>query len=380
MRRWIRFIPILLLLFAVGATNLLRYDTPSYTVFTDLPKDDAREACIRMDKMAREYRARTRDFAGNTGGPMPFYLYKHREDFLATGAPKNGAGYFNGRELVAMAPRLDERAWHVIQHEGFHQFVYTVIRGDIPIWVNEGMAEYFGEAIYTGDGFVSGVIPQWRLERVRKAIAADKFKPLTEMMSLSHQQWNAELAVVNYDQGWAMVQFLAHGDNQKYQKPFGAFMSDVGAGKQWQKAWDDRFGGTDGFEKAWREYWTKLPENPTIDLYAQANVATWTSYLARAFSQQQKFESFEALRDAGKKGELRFNSEDWLPASLLATALEDSEALIKHNYSYALASRTGERTPQLICTMPDGRQVIGRFNIIGGHPSQVRADVSGKKQ
>ena len=40
--------------------------------------------------------------------------------------------------------------WHTVQHEGFHQFAHAVIGGDIPTWLNEGLAEYFGEALFTG--------------------------------------------------------------------------------------------------------------------------------------------------------------------------------------------------------------------------------------
>ena len=35
---------------------------------------------------------------------------------------------------------VGSRTWHVVQHEGFHQFVFAVIRGEIPTWVNEGLA------------------------------------------------------------------------------------------------------------------------------------------------------------------------------------------------------------------------------------------------
>ena len=34
----------------------------------------------------------------------------------------------------------------------------VLIGGNIPIWVNEGMAEYFGEGLFTGDGFVKNNI------------------------------------------------------------------------------------------------------------------------------------------------------------------------------------------------------------------------------
>jgi hypothetical protein len=53
---------------------------------------------------------------------------------------------FAGDRLMAYVPAgASALGWHVVQHEGFHQFVAQVIRGDMPIWANEGLAEYFGE-------------------------------------------------------------------------------------------------------------------------------------------------------------------------------------------------------------------------------------------
>jgi len=199
-------------------------------------------------------------------------------------------------------------------------------------------------------------------------------------MNLSHADWNEQLAIENYDQGWAMVQFLAHAENHKYQEPFSGFMADVSAGKPWQAAWDARFHGTEGFEKAWRDYWTNLPDNPTIELYAQANLATWTSLFARAWSQQQKFDSFEAFRTAAANGELKSHPDDWLPPSLLTIAMQDTDVLAKHGYSYVIFTKAGERTPQLVCTMPDGSQVIGRFMTRNGRVVWVKTDVVRKKK
>ncbi|MBV8782403.1 MAG: hypothetical protein JO353_13490, partial [Phycisphaerae bacterium] len=130
------------------------YETRYYNVFTDLDPERAREACIRMTKMAEEYHARTAGFAGNIAEKLPFYLFKSADEYYAAGGLPKSAGVFNGERLMAMAdPRIGKEIWHVVQHEGFHQFVHAVIGGEIPIWVNEGMAEYFGESIFTGDGF-----------------------------------------------------------------------------------------------------------------------------------------------------------------------------------------------------------------------------------
>jgi len=72
-----------------------------------------------------------------------------------------------------------------VQHEGFQQFIHAAGGGHIPIWINEGLAEYFGEALFTGDGYVVGLIPPQRLARGKQRIQQGQFKSLRKMMLMS---------------------------------------------------------------------------------------------------------------------------------------------------------------------------------------------------
>jgi hypothetical protein len=198
-------------------------------------------------------------------------------------------------------------------------------------------------------------------------------------MNLSQDQWNAEMSLVNYDQAWSMVHFLAHGENGKYQKAFGAFVGDLGKGLTWQVAWDNTFGGTEGFEKQWRAYWLNLPENPTIDLYTKANVSIFISFIARANSQGQTFANFDAFKDAASKQQLKCSPQDTLPDTLLKDALEQLQTFTKLKYTYTLAVRPGEKIPQLLCTSPSGAKIIGRFVTQRGKPPSVTTELIGKK-
>src|SRR5262249_24093662 len=108
------------------AGELQTYETKYYVIHTDLNADEEREAEVRMTKMAEEYYHRTQDFAGAITQRMPFFLYKHADDYYATGAPRGTAGYFNGKELVAVAEDMGPRTWNTVQHEGFHQFAHLV--------------------------------------------------------------------------------------------------------------------------------------------------------------------------------------------------------------------------------------------------------------
>src|SRR5215203_1869603 len=46
---------------SVSAQELQRYETQYYILHTDVPSEQAREASLRMSRMAEEYHKRTRD-------------------------------------------------------------------------------------------------------------------------------------------------------------------------------------------------------------------------------------------------------------------------------------------------------------------------------
>jgi hypothetical protein len=358
-----------------GKRTLPSYQGRYYIIYTDLPEKVVREADLRMTAMAEEYRIRTREFSGEIRQKLPFYLFGNEQDYIDFGGIPGSAGIFDPADNVLMATTPGEKpnadSWHVIQHEGFHQFAAAVIGGDLPIWVNEGLAEYFGEGIFTGDGFVTGVIPDWRLKRIQKTLRDAKFRPIHEMMQLSHRDWNDKLAIENYDQAWAMVHFLAQAEDGKYQPALVDFMQDVAKSVAWQTAWDKHFGSAEGFEEKWREYWLNLPANPTADAYARATVQTLTGALARAQIQKQQFNSVEELEQAMIDGKLKVDARDWLPTSVYDVALENLIQLRKMGAKVSLASGQG-RPPTVVCQLPTGTRWVGSFSVKANRVAQVK--------
>jgi hypothetical protein len=348
--------------------ELKTYDTPYYVIHTDLDIEQVREVALRVTHMAEEYHERTKDFAGTINKRLPFFLFKNREDYLAAGALPGSAGVFMGSKLMAVAgEQLTPRTWHVIQHEGFHQFVSAVIRGDIPVWLNEGLAEYFGESIYTGDGFISGVVPPARCQRIKLFLTDGDFQPIEKIMTMTHKEWNGALEMTNYDQAWSMVQFLAHGEDGKYQAALSGFINAMSHGTDWEKAWRTNFGSAAGFEEKWKDYWNKLPVDSTEALYTRAAVAIFTSYLARATSQKQTFASFDALVAGAKDGKVKWAPEDAIPASLLDDALKYLPAEEKPE----LVPAAKGKYAQIVLNRKDLTQIVGTFTVVGNRVGKV---------
>lgn len=375
------------------------YPTQYYAVHTDLPPDAAREAGLRMTRMAEEYHNRTKGVGtGVIKDRLPFYLFAKAADYHAAGGPGGSIGVFYhgpaGSWLMATndvpGGRADE-LWHTVQHEGFHQFAHHVLGGGddvLPVWLNEGLADYFGEAVWTGDGFVLGGVPRGRLATLRKELKAATvgpagtgwggsahFRPFADVLVMTRGQWRAGTAY-EYDQAWSIAHFLVHADGGKYQPAFASFIADVSKKQPWPDAWQRRLGPADPIGARWREWWLAQADDPTADLYAQATTATLTSFLARAAAKRQTFADFPTFADDARAGKLQPDADDWLPPALLAAAVKavDAGGAAGGGVRWALQTDAA-KAMHVAATTPSGARLLGNYRIDGRRVGRVWVDV-----
>jgi hypothetical protein len=341
---------------------------PHYLLYTDLGDDDLRAVVVRINHLVAEYESRTREFSeARNDKQLPFFLFSNKEDYYAAGGTRGSSGVFEGDRMMAcIGPKADSRAWTTIQHEAFHQYAAMKL-GRLPIWVNEGLAEYFGQGIFTGDGFVCGVFPPWRLQRIRAHVAANEFLPLEDLLRYTHDQWNQQLDVTNYDQAWAYIQFLAHGSGAEGQDALKQYIRGVGHGQDSVKAFRASIGEPAEVERRFTQWIADLPDNPTSSLYGQAGVATITSFVARAAARGQVVSSIDELKSLVTKGELLCADDDWIPVQVLEELLPLSGQL--GSWSITPASR---KTPLAVVLRQHGGTVLrGMFTLDRGRVAKV---------
>ncbi len=341
---------------------------PRYLIYTDLGDDDLRAVAVRLDRLATEYDRRTREFSqARSDKKMPIFLFSKQEDYYAAGGMKGSAGVFEGNRLMAcLGGKADGRAWGTIQHEAFHQYAELKLE-HLPVWVNEGLAEYFSHGIFTGDGFVSGVIPQWRLERVRAHIAASELLPLEDMLKYTYEHWNQRLDVTNYDQAWAYIQFLAHGSGVAGQRALEQYIRDVGRGQDSVRAFRASLGDPAEVQRRFTQWVADLPDNPTLGLYGEAAVATVTSFVARAAAQKQVIRSLDELTSLVDQRALLCADEDWIPVQILRELLPLAGQL----GTWSMTPGSRKEPPAVVLRMRDGTVVRGMFTFNRGRVSKV---------
>jgi len=257
-------------------------ESHAYTVYSDLPAAELEGTLYRLDRMAREYEKRTASLSGRRDDRrLPLYLFSREQDYLRAGGIAGSAGFYDGERLLALiGQRADACAWNVIQHEAFHQYLITRLGEDIPIWLNEGLAEYFGEGVYTGDGFVVGVVQPFRVKRLQEMLRQGD-RGLTEVIKISHDQWNEHVDQGNYDIAWSLVHFLAHAEGGAHQGALVEFIKKSSRGGNALAMFEKTVGPVAQVERQWRSYWLEYSDAQIRRIHGEAAVQTLGSFPAR---------------------------------------------------------------------------------------------------
>jgi len=365
---------------------LRKFTARDIVIYTDLPNVDAREALLRVTAMTEMFSRRIEGFPGEISRDQLFYFYRNLQDYRASLNPSPAAGscgVYTGGELRAAIDisKFSRRSvWHVVQHEGWHGFAHKVITPkarQLPIWLDEALAEYFGEAVWTGDDFVAGVIDPQRLRRVQKRIRKRQFRPWKAMITLPREKWGEKLNVVNHDQVWSMAQFFLHSDGGKYRKDFAAYCRDIAGGMEPLPAFQKRFRqDPELLQKAYEQWWLGLGENPTAGGYDEITIRTLMSFLSRAYLAGARFKSAKEFFDAGQAGkcnvDIKKNPSRWLPDHLLKKALAEAK---KYKRWELKADKQGR--PVLRLHRPDGTTLTATFS--AGKTSSPKITVTAGK-
>lgn len=215
--------------------GLYDFESTHYRITTDVDKELANDIAAHMDAVFDEYNLRFGNagfkpnplVAAKPGGHMPLYVLRKRSDYeeFLTGFDvnaKNTAGVsFRTEKGSGLATWVEGQQrltmYSVLQHEGFHQFADAAIMNGLPPWVNEGIADYFGEGIVVNGKLKLGLLDRERLRRVRRAVREGEVIGFGELMKMDNAEWTKRVAAgdksaaLMYDQAWSVVYFLIHG-------------------------------------------------------------------------------------------------------------------------------------------------------------------------
>lgn len=339
--RLLAIVPLLLLALLPAA---VRADVPTlrivrtdhYRIHTDLDVDLANDLAKRMDAMYGEYQRRLADFAvNNERPPLEVYLFAEQEDYLRFTGEKlknTGGVYMPGRNLLAafLEGQGRDGLRRTIQHEAFHQFAFNAISQDVPVWLNEGLAQLFEEGIWTGEKFWLGQAPPRRIRQLQADLKAGRIVDFETFLRMSPEQWGNNLngdhdaGATQYNQSWAMTYFLVNATGKDGQPKYRARLINMlrllNQGEHGDAAFRQAFSDNlKGFQARFLEFANALEPTDEATLMERASVLG--DLLGELTKRNKRFKSVDEFKRAAvagryrmhyTKGELTWQSDpDW---------------------------------------------------------------------
>ena len=192
---------------------------------------------------------------------FPITVFANNQEYHENGGPAGAGGHFDPqfKQLFLFRYPQEQDTLIVLYHEGFHQFLDSVVDVHPPQWFNEGMADFFGPSEYVRRP-TEGMMPQpnpWRLQTVQAMIQRGRVIPFEQLMRMSQQEmYDPQIAGLCYAQAWSMVYFFFQADDGAHRHYLKDYFKAIKKGKDRNQAYDRVFGSTNmaELEGRWRTF------------------------------------------------------------------------------------------------------------------------------
>jgi hypothetical protein len=212
--------------------NAVTIDTRHFTV-----KSNLEDALLKMytDNLEAYYKSFV-DYWGITlspgekGKPHVFLYRTWYDYFKATGMPPFVLGFFSPVTMelhLFHNPDKPNGSLEVMFHEGNHLLTHLMSPTfRYPIWMNEGMAEFYGTAKLDERGrFVVGGQQDGRIVGMRQERTNGKFRKLTDVLVTEQGDFDA----YDYGYAWSFTHYLM--TSPKYGSAYRAFFANLSENK-----------------------------------------------------------------------------------------------------------------------------------------------------
>ncbi len=237
------------------------YESRNYIVRSDIDRKTCVDASKILERAYAAFQSQYGRIPRDRKERLRVYLFRGESGYQAytskiLGAPKpHTAGLFSPALQQLLIWNLPDRdaMLRTVRHEGLHQYLDSLIGRDVPIWLNEGLAEYNETAELTSSALVRG--GQARndyVETLRKR--SKNLTPWRRFLTLPPGLFYAR-SREHYPQAWLLVHFLHHGES-KYRAVLKQLIDGLRAGQSSRAVQREVFADVDwkALEADLREY------------------------------------------------------------------------------------------------------------------------------
>ena len=273
-RRWTHACQLLLLLIVPPAVSSelpaatrddwVEVRSARFVVCSNAGEPAAARAARHLERLADVIESTSRGLHVDVGHEIRVYVFRNLESFTPYAGPPHDATTTTAGFHV-MAPDIELIAYHRPEWGdamtfASHEFLHAVIArslGPIPIWANEGLAEYYSTFITRGRTADIGEPIGDHLVWLR----AKGLLPLAYLFAItpSSPQYHAgPWRGIIYSESWALVHMLIRNDQAPATR-FSRMLGALGLGMPTEAALRDAYGplAVDSLEKALEAYTTR---------------------------------------------------------------------------------------------------------------------------
>lgn len=225
----------------------LQVRSPNFTVMGEASARDLRLVAERMEQLHAALAQMTRMSSVDTSD-VTVIVFKSEAAFRPFQPRYQGkvvptAGYFQPGPMnyVAILSDRDYDYSDVVYHEYVHLVAARAL-GSLPVWLSEGVAEFFStfQPVDGGKKARVGEPHARHVERLQR-----EFLPLAALTAVDHNSpaYNErDKQSVFYAESWLLYHYLQIGQKQKYQPQFGRFVDAILDGMPFDRACVEHLG------------------------------------------------------------------------------------------------------------------------------------------
>jgi tetratricopeptide (TPR) repeat protein len=285
------FLVAFLATIAKAADNWIEIRSAHFTVASNAGEKEARRIADQFEQFRAMFREAFAKLRIDQGQPIVIIAVKNQntmkelipEFYDAKGHVHPAGLYQSGYEKHYVLLRLDaesENPYHALYHEYTHALMHLNF-DNLPLWLDEGLAEFYGNSVLREQEARVGVIDRSHLY----ALQQGKLLPIETLLEVGHDSphYNEDnRASMFYAESWALVHYLMLDPEARQKQLLRKFIASWSESGNQTEAAREAFGDLKKFGQFIEEYARQTSFK--VGVIKHPNESAEKEYAARSMS------------------------------------------------------------------------------------------------
>ncbi len=250
-------------LWAAHEDSWVEIRSPNFTVISNAGEKEARKIADQFEEIREVFHNSFGKLRVDLGKPVIVFAVKNEDSmksllpaFWEVKGHMHPGGFYQPAEekhFVVVRTNIEgENPYEIVYHEYTHALMNINFRG-LPLWLNEGIAEFFGNSTIRDNDVQIGKIAPYHLQILQQ----NKLIPVRELLQADHSSpyYNENnRASVFYAESWAIVHYLLMDPEARKRNLLHDFLAAYDASGNYVDAAQKTFGDLNKFAQRMEAY------------------------------------------------------------------------------------------------------------------------------